>query len=371
MSYTLFLDAAGGFAFANGSRSHRLHPIWLRERTQEPGTIDEGSRQRLYDPATLPSDLHATEISDDADGWVVRWSDGHEQNVNATRVARELGWETDPEAPPAPIAWSRSPEPFPRFPFPEVDDLDGLRAVLHAFWTHGFAILTGTPTEPGSLEQLARRFGQIRSTNFGLLFDVFTKPDPVDLAYTPIELKQHTDNPYRMPVPGIQFLHCLINDADGGESTLADGYAAFLDMAEQNPEGHAALTSIPVTYRYEFGREALASTSPLLETDIQGNFIGIRNSDRLDFVQAVEPERLEVFYQARRELRELLNDHSRRAFFKLDPGDLMMMDNRRLLHGRVAYSLTTGSRHLQGCYIDHDGPDMGWRSLALAERQRR
>ena len=43
--------------------------------------------------------------------------------------------------------------------------------------------------------------------------------------------------------------------------------------------------------------------------------------------------------------------------FKLNPGDLMIMDNHRTLHGRTSFSLDDGERHLQGCYIDHDSAE--------------
>jgi alpha-ketoglutarate-dependent taurine dioxygenase len=39
--------------------------------------------------------------------------------------------------------------------------------------------------------------------------------------------------------------------------------------------------------------------------------------------------------------------------FKLDPGDLFIVDNLRMLHGRTAFS-GAGQRHLQGCYADTD-----------------
>ncbi len=285
------------------------------------------------------------------------------QTVVYSQVAIELGWAPDPVTIPAAIPWSVEPKPFPRCPWP-ASSAD-LTEVIRAFCTHGFVILTGTPTVPGSLEELAGRFGVVRATNFGLLFDVFSKPKPVDLAYTPRELTPHTDNPYRSPVPGIQFLHCLENDATGGESTLVDGLAAFNDYGAADPEGHKALCDTTVTYRYRFGDQHLESRSPILETDLEGRFIGIRNSDRLDFVDPVDPERLEVFYRARARLRTMLNDPSRRAMFLLNKGDLMMMDNRRLLHGRLSYELESGARHLQGCYIEHDGLEMLWRKLHL------
>jgi gamma-butyrobetaine dioxygenase len=64
---------------------------------------------------------------------------------------------------------------------------------------------------------------------------------PTDLAYTPIELLAHTDQPYRQPVPGIQLLHCLRNDAPGGDSTLADGLAVANALRAADPEAFDAV----------------------------------------------------------------------------------------------------------------------------------
>ena len=43
-----------------------------------------------------------------------------------------------------------------------------------------------------------------------------------------------------------------------------------------------------------------------------------------------------------------------RIQFKLEAGDLFIVDNLRVLHGRTGYS-EAGERHLQGCYADRDG----------------
>ncbi len=39
--------------------------------------------------------------------------------------------------------------------------------------------------------------------------------------------------------------------------------------------------------------------------------------------------------------------------FKAGPGDLFIVDNQRVLHGRKAVG-GSGRRHLQGCYADKD-----------------
>jgi gamma-butyrobetaine dioxygenase len=50
--------------------------------------------------------------------------------------------------------------------------------------------------------------------------------------------------------------------------------------------------------------------------------------------------------------------------FRLNNGDLMMFDNQRLLHGRTGFDPQEGLRHLQGCYIDSDGPRSLYRVLS-------
>jgi gamma-butyrobetaine dioxygenase len=42
----------------------------------------------------------------------------------------------------------------------------------------------------------------------------------------------------------------------------------------------------------------------------------------------------------------------------------MMFDNNRVLHGRTGFDPEEGRRHLQGCYIDRDGPRSHYRVLS-------
>ena len=72
---------------------------------------------------------------------------------------------------------------------------------------------------------------------------------------------------------------------------------------------------------------------------------------------------LDLFYAARRRLQELANDPAFVISNTFVPGMLLMMDNYRTLHGRTVYDAGDGQRHLQGCYIDHDGPDSLYRML--------
>ena len=60
------------------------------------------------------------------------------------------------------------------------------------------------------------------------------------------------------------------------------------------------------------------------------------------------------FYEAQKKFYELVNNDQFKVEFKLDPGDMICMDNRRILHGRIRFSETLGERWLRGCYLERD-----------------
>ena len=107
----------------------------------------------------------------------------------------------------------------------------------------------------------------------------------------------------------------------------------------------------------------LESWSELIQLDENKNFKQIRFSTRLDYVPILEKKRLDMFYKARKKLSDYYNSKKNRIEFKLEPKDLIMMDNYRVLHGRTAYNSNDGNRFLQGCYIDFDSTEGKLRHL--------
>ena len=95
----------------------------------------------------------------------------------------------------------------------------------------------------------------------------------------------------------------------------------------------------------------------MIQLNENGDFKQVRFSPRLDFVPLIDKEKLELFYSARKKISELYNSKKYKIEFKLSSGDLLMMDNYRLLHGRTSYNANEGSRFLQGCYIDYDSTE--------------
>jgi gamma-butyrobetaine dioxygenase len=59
------------------------------------------------------------------------------------------------------------------------------------------------------------------------------------------------------------------------------------------------------------------------------------------------------FYRALRLFAGVLHDPKFMVATKMEVGELVAFDNRRVLHGRTGFS--SAVRHLQGCYVDRDG----------------
>ncbi len=352
---------------AAGEREVLVHPLWLRERSQEPGAVDPTNRQRLIEPPDVPLGLTVLAIAVAGPDVRVDFGDGHRMTLPIERLLVDLGLLPDPEAPPAAVAWRGGVDRFPVIEWNRVDRLDDVIELLDGYFRHGFMLLRGTPTEPGSLLDIASRFGRVSPTNFGVLFDVRSVPEPVDLAYTPVGLTAHTDQPYRRPSPGIQFLHALVNDAAGGDSTVVDGLAAVQGLALDDPQAFDVLSTTDIDYRYDVGADVVVARAPMIDLDRDGTLRRFRFSPRVDFAPPIEPDLLDAYYRGRRWLADHLNDEANRIDFRLEAGDVIVVDNARVLHGRTPFDPSVGNRHLQGCYIDHDGPDTMWR-LALRRR---
>jgi gamma-butyrobetaine dioxygenase len=350
-----------------------LHPHWLRDRTTEPGQIEATNWQRLFTPHDIPADLSVVAVEAAGSSLLVEFSDGHRAHLDLGTITRDLGWTIDPDAPPAAEAWTTPLDSFPYIDWSGIGwtdddaDLDAVIAALDAFYRHGYVVFRNTPACEGVVDRVANRIGYISGQNFGWVFDVRTEPNPTDLAYTSIELLAHTDEPYRQAPPGIQLLHCIANEAPGGESTLVDGLAAALAMQHDRPELFRAMVETEVEFRYDMGTDTVVNRGHVFEYDRHGRYRGMCFNTKLDVPLPRPGVDLDAWYAGRRWLTGWLNDPAHQVEFRLEPGDLMFMDNHRVLHGRREFDASRGHRHLQGCYIEHDGPDTMYR---LAVRRR-
>jgi gamma-butyrobetaine dioxygenase len=358
---TLKTDPPGVLAQGAAGTSE-LPPLWLRERCQDPQSLDPATQQRLYDPHRLPEDLTLVRVEAAGPGRArLSFSDGYSGEYELTRLARDL--EPD-DGLPAAVAW-RADLPLSTVTVDGRElNSDAVRfAAVTSLLTHGVVIIRDLPTDLERILEVARRFGYVRETNFGRYFEVYSRPGSNDLAYRPVPLGAHTDNPYREPVPGVQLLHCLVNETRGGLSTLVDSLAVAQTLEAEDPEGLELLATTPVRFRFADASEELIERRPIVQRDALGRMTGVHYSPRLDDMPLLDAATTRRLQRARRRLSELFADPRFELRFPLAAGELMMFDNSRVLHGRTAFDPNEGRRHLQGCYIDLDGPRSLYRTL--------
>ncbi|MEX2647998.1 MAG: TauD/TfdA family dioxygenase [Alphaproteobacteria bacterium] len=345
-----------------------LPAAWLRSACACPACRDAGNGQNLLDPADLDPALApgAAEIA--ANGSLaVRWApDGHQSRYDVAWLAGQApSAEARARRRPRPLLWGRELEAdLPRGDHAAVVDDP---AALYRFLAHvrdrGFAILSGVPCRDAEVERVAALFWYVRETNYGRHFDVIAKPDPENLAYTPRGLAAHTDNPYADPVPGLQLLHCLEQSEDGGDNILVDGFAAAERLRRERPAAFATLARVPVLYRFADQTADLRALRPVIACDAEGRLRAIHVNDRAFHGPDADTDDAACFYDAYRAFGALLRSPESEVRVRLAPGDVLIMDNRRTLHGRKAYR-AAGRRHLQGCYVDAGGLASKLRVLA-------
>jgi len=227
---------------------------------------------------------------------------------------------------------------------------------LKSLYSLGFAKITGSEKKSGTVIKIAKLFGYIRETNYGKWFDVKSKTNAINLAYTNLGLQAHTDNPYRNPVPTIQILHCIKNSTKGGDTKVVDGFNAALRLKRENNKYFDLLSKYCSQFEFKGKKNVhLKSRFPMINLSPDGELTAIHFNNRsIGPIRNVPYRDMLNYYKAYRKFSKIIDDDKMAISFKLKPGDSFIVDNTRVLHARTAYS-GTGTRWLQGCYADKDG----------------
>ena len=350
--------------FNNGKSVQEIHPFWLRERVDGEEFLDKGTQQRLFDPSTMDGKIIIKNAQIKNGYLEINFNDGVNSKIEINKLEIEFSNKDDISKTIKKIKWDSALDNVKKFTYKDnFFESKEMYELLVSFYKYGFVIIKNVPTENNFIVKFANSIGSVRRTNFGEHFNVKSKSNPNDLAYTTLHLSPHTDNPYRNPVPCIQLLHCIENEVNGGLSTLVDGYTVTENLKIENPKYYKILSEIKVRFKFIDKSVVLEDWSELIHLDENRKFKQVRFSPRLDYVPMLEKNKLDLYYKARKRLSDLYNSEKNRIEFKLAQKDLMMMDNYRVLHGRTKFDPSEGKRFLQGCYIDFDSTEGKLRHL--------
>ncbi|GAX24740.1 gamma-butyrobetaine dioxygenase [Fistulifera solaris] len=278
---------------------------------------------------------------------------------------------------------------------------DNLFRLLRSLLEYGAVLIENTPNTDTACANIGKRLsgGTLsHGSLYGDVFDVQSIPNAHNIAYTNDALAVHQDLAYYESPPGFQLLHCRTNTVtDGGASLLIDALAAAETLANLAPDLFATLTRVPATflkqrsgadmmYRRthirvsEHNRTEVLSVhwappfeGPLFsssEEDTREYFVARAAFERM--LDVLLPRQERYLPMLDRQLEQQLIDYAHNYTWQqtLQPKQILVFSNQRLLHGRTAFRIDTangGTRHLTGCYTNVDETLQQYR---LLRRQR-
>jgi gamma-butyrobetaine dioxygenase len=328
--------------------------FWLRDNCAT--SWDSSTQERTFDILDQADDLHATSAWINAASLDVIWSDGYQSCYNLNWLERWHKGENHGDlAVRARKTWYGDHYPnMARFSYDDViANPASVADWAEAMLDEGVALIQAMPNSNEGLKTLCELIGTVRPSFSGYTFDVQSKANPENLAYTSKALELHTDLPAEELAPGIQFLHCRVNDAEGGNSLFVDATTVANALRQSYPQYFKILTEYQVPYRYTTHYQDVRTKQRIIELDPNnGEVSGINFSQHLADVFDFSQREMDTFYPAFRKFGQMLQDAQYLMTFRLNAGECMVFDNHRIAHGRASFIKGSGARHLRGCYVD-------------------
>ena len=346
--------------WSDGEKSN-FHFMWLRDNC--PTAHDKDSRHRMFNILEVSTSIEPKTCKINNEGKLeIEWSEGNHISYydqewlrnNCYTINNNKKYNSPYQL------WDYSLQKNLESIRIDHDEIinseEGLIKWLELLHYKGIAIVKNAPTEKESAFKVLNRISHTRETFFKTPFEVVNIPKPNNSAYTAHALRNHMDLPWFENPPGYQFLHCLINSAEGGDSSAVDAFEVA-DYLRKN-EKEIFDTLINVSFKFkdkDYTQKSIRGYhAPAISLTKDNDYNDIRFSVATMDVLDCNPNLMEKVYKAHHRFGKLLHDDKFQIKFRLTPGDIFSFNNRRVLHGRTAFNPNSGHRHLQGYYIDRD-----------------
>ena len=184
--------------------------IWLRDSCPSSKCIHQNSKQKLHHTSDVPLTIAPIGggVKVTSNGIDIDWNDGHKSYFDQRFLERHastsklMEWHLDHHLKEETWTHSSITSNLSNFFIPYNNVLhtsSGLVQAITQLSKYGILFISGVPNQQTShesceLRTLAERFGEIRSTFYGPLWDVVNgNNDGKNIAYTNLELGLHMD----------------------------------------------------------------------------------------------------------------------------------------------------------------------------------
>ncbi|XP_026471739.1 gamma-butyrobetaine dioxygenase-like [Ctenocephalides felis] len=358
--------------FTHKTEVYKYPYTWLRDNCQCSECFHKGSQSRTlnwdnFDVRIKPTNF---KVYSEQEKVLINWSDNHnstydiqwlkERNFSKSNRDRVLNTLYKQQK----IHWSADEftHIFQKFQFKDVINEDSvLLKWLSALSQYGVALIENAPITENECRKLAGRINFMRKTHYGEEFEVRARDFDTtsNVAYLSTPLQLHTDLPYYEHVPGTIFLHCMEQSSGkGGENLLADCFRAAEELRKRNLRYYNSLCETVVNWS-DVGEEAgnkfhKIHRAPVICKNHDGDIVRINHSvPQRDSYFNIPLENVTEWYEAMHMFLQLVREQT--VTIKTKPGDILTIDNLRLVHGRTGYTDSkANTRFLIGAYVDWD-----------------
>ncbi|KAF2109476.1 hypothetical protein BDV96DRAFT_502509 [Lophiotrema nucula] len=358
--------------------------VFLRDSCTCAQCVDPDSKQKLFQTSDIPHDIQGSckTVEDPEKGWMieVEWENDVKGYGSEHRTRHSLDWlrralnvelelrgcvRNDER-----VLWDkeRITKDNKWIDYEEYMASDEvLFDALSHLNQYGLLFLRNVPDSEESVVDVAGRIGTLKDTFYGRTWDVRSKPKAENIAYTPQFLGLHMDLLYTSNPPHLQFLHSLRARAPRGESFFSDSFHAANILHQASPFHFRTLCTFPVTYHYHHPTHHYHYTRPTVElfpypkysepTNLAINRVNWSPPFQGPFEARIGGENqiaLRNYLAAANAFEKLLSAEENLYEYRLEEGECVVFDNRRVLHARRAFDATKGERWLKGAYVDDD-----------------
>ena len=162
----------------------------------------------------------------------------------------------------------------------------------------------------------------------------------------------HTDGAFDNRPPMFMALQCLVKAEQGGDSQLLSGAGLYDSVANHSPAALRALFAPDALTVRRDGEGAMASIFTVVADAIHLRYrddTTAEFADRADVALGVDLCRRHVA-----DPRNILQ-------FRLEPQQILIVDNRGVLHGRTSFNPTSGRLLLRATYTGEGTEQLGLR----------
>jgi len=209
----------------------------------------------------------------------------------------------------------------------------------------GYALICGLPPTRASLLDLGRHFGRVIRHELASpdgIYDVrITTGERAHCGRTSAELAPHTDSPFLETPPTILVLQCVVPARTGGLTLLVDGRQLHQSLLALGSPRELSALDDPLPYTrgiHRLSRQLFIRSKDRVQISYRSDCIAraVCNSAQLALC-----ERVDQYISSRR----------RQEIVALSTGDILVIDNKRTLHGRTGFP-AADRRHYRRLWCD-------------------